>query len=352
MSGERLHNMKAVELRTGLSAHLIRIWERRYGAVTPVRSTSLRRLYTDEEMERLQLLGRLTQSGLAISQIARLPLEELRSLQTGHQPVIDTALPAGLSAQATPMLDEALAAIRNYDTPGLEQILDQGMIIFGYSGLLQKLLIPLLRSIGDAWENGDLTAAQEHAATAAMKDYLACNLRGMSPPVTAPRLLVTTPAGQHHEMGAAIAAGLARKAGWNVSYLGPSLPAEEIAGATLVNSFRAVALSIIYPADDPDLPAQLLRLRNFLPDDLPILVGGRAASGYRAVLQTIGAIMVDDMGDFIRTLDQIRNTPMLPVGPPGESSALAARVSGLPSKSRSASVPRAKQNRAGQAGAN
>ena len=313
MSGERLHNMKAVELRTGLSAHLIRVWERRYGAVTPVRAERQRRLYTEEEMERLTLLGRLTQSGLAISQIATLPLEKLWLLQTASSAAGETvktgkpaARPSTLTAYPPDLVQAALVAIRRYDIAELEKILDKGMVELGYSGLLEKLLIPLLRAIGDAWARGDLTAAQEHGATAAFKDYLARNVRSMSPAETAPRLLVTTPSGQMHEMGAAIAAGLARKAGWQVTYLGPSLPAEEIVGAVMANQFRAVALSIIYPEDDPDLPAQLSRLRQLLPDQIPIIAGGRAVASYREALDGIGALILTEMSDFTRLLEEIR----------------------------------------------
>jgi methylmalonyl-CoA mutase cobalamin-binding subunit len=109
-----------------------------------------------------------------------------------------------------------------------------------------------------------------------------------------------------HEMGAAIAAGLARKAGWQVTYLGPSLPAEEIVGAVMANQFRAVALSIIYPEDDPDLPAQLIRLRQLLPDQIPIIAGGRAVASYREALDGIGALILTEMSDFTRLLEEIR----------------------------------------------
>ncbi len=324
MSGERLHNMKAVELRTGLSAHLIRVWERRYAAVTPQRSGNLRRLYTEEEVERLTLLGRLTQSGLAISQIATLPLEKLQAMQKTSAAAGTTGVPPSVRSSTVTvcpleLVQAGLGAIRRYDMAELEKVLDRGMVGLGYSGLLEKFLIPLLRAIGDAWEKGDLTAAHEHGATVAFKDYLARNLRAMAPADTAPRLLVTTPAGQLHEMGAAIAASLARKSGWQVTYLGPSLPAEEIVSAVMANQFRAVALSVIYPEDDPDLPAQLLRLRQLLPDEIPIIAGGRAVPAYRATLDQIGAHILTEMSDFTRVLEEIRAAGYPKIQVPGRA---------------------------------
>ncbi len=326
MSMERFHNMKAVALRTGLSAHLIRVWERRYAAVTPARSGTQRRLYSEAEVERLQLLARLSQSGLAIGQIAGLATEQLRQIAEREagpglgervveelgQEVVDEAVEELVESTPGEMVEAALRAIRSYDMVGLESILDQGMITFGYAGLLEKGLVPLLHAMGSAWAAGELTAAQEHGATAALKDYLARNLRSMQLPGTAPRLLVTTPAGQLHEMGAAIVAGLARKAGWQVFYLGASLPAEEIVGAAVKNQIRAVALSIVYPGDDPELPGQLRRLRRLLPEGIPIVVGGQAAEAYGETLREIGAHLMGGLEAFPKLLLALRSGGAIP----------------------------------------
>src|SRR4051812_29880471 len=86
-SMDHLHTIKVVARRTGLSQHVIRIWEKRYEAVTPARSEGNRRLYADEEIARLQLLQQATLAGHSIGQIARLPTEDLRKLveaERGH----------------------------------------------------------------------------------------------------------------------------------------------------------------------------------------------------------------------------------------------------------------------------
>jgi methylmalonyl-CoA mutase cobalamin-binding subunit len=219
--------------------------------------------------------------------------------------------------------ERAIEAIRSYDIPSLERTLDESMLAMGHSGMLERLLVPLLQRLGADWQRGEITAAQEHCATSAIKDYLARTLRPVNTPESAPRLLVTTPAGQLHEMGAAIAAGLARKSGWNVTYLGPSLPAEEIVGAVMMNNIRAVALSIVYPADDPDLPDQMVRLRSLLPDEVPIIIGGQAADAYSHVLSRIGALRVASMEDFTRVLLEVRDgnhaTPAPQLAPRPES---------------------------------
>ena len=90
MSGEPRHPMKIVVRRSGLTPHVIRVWERRYGAVIPLRTPTNRRLYSDADIERLRVLRHLTHAGHSISHIAQLPMEQLQSLvraDTDEEPV-------------------------------------------------------------------------------------------------------------------------------------------------------------------------------------------------------------------------------------------------------------------------
>ena len=82
--------------------------------------------------------------------------------------------------------------------------------------------------------------------------------------------------------------------------------AEEIARVAIRRKARVVGLSIVYPADDPDLPAELLRLGRFLPDDVELLIGGRAAAAYQEAIDEIGARVVSDLAGAGRALDQLR----------------------------------------------
>lgn len=313
------HNMKAVEARTGLSAHLIRIWERRYSAVSPARSDKRQRLYTEEEIERLRLLKRLTQSGLSISCIAKLPEEELHqllpaseALESSHPAVSRDAPhfpPTTEGLECGRLVTGAMDAARAYDSTAMDRVLDEAMVLLGYSGTLEKFLVPLLDAIGIAWERGDFTTAHKQAGTGMIREYLNRCLPPMPSPWLAPRLVTGTPTGQMLEMGAVISGCLARKAGWNVAALGVSLPAEEFAGAALQQDARAIALNIAYPPDDPLIPAQLVRLRQLSPPAIPILASGRAVHGYRETLEDIGAIIIDHMSDFTPALSRIREMP-------------------------------------------
>ena len=119
-------------------------------------------------------------------------------------------------------------------------------------------------------------------------------------------LVVATPAGQIHELGALLVGAAAANVGWHVTYLGASLPAAEIAGAARQNRARAVALSLVYPEDDPRLEGELTRLHDSLPAEVTLLVGGRAMPAYRAALEKIDATPLEDLTHLCATLDELR----------------------------------------------
>ena len=224
-----LHGIKVIVNRTGLSAHVIRVWEKRYGAVTPHRTETNRRMYTDEQIERLQLLVKLTKAGYSIGQVANLDQQALEEMTASADKV------TRLSPPATPdtphYVPMCIEAIRAMNQEKLESIFDQAILDFGYSGLIKQIIIPMVQQVGVEWHEGRLTTADEHAASSFIKEYLTTRVKSYAPEPHAPILLITTPAGQIHELGAFLASCLARKIGWRVVYLGASLPADAIAGA-------------------------------------------------------------------------------------------------------------------------
>lgn len=301
---EARYPMKLVSLRTGLSPHVLRVWERRYKAVTPQRSDSNQRIYSEEEISRLQLLVRLTKAGHGIGQIAGFSIDELERM--------DGALPRGISAAVKTtdhegvLLDEAWDCVVTLHPAGLRLVLDRAAVSLGISGLLTQLLVPLIGRVGMGWESGSLSIAEEHAASAVIREALLLTGRPFSESAGAPLLVVTTPSGQLHELGADLVSALARQHGWDVTYLGPSLPAIEIVRAVESTKPTALALSIVYPGDDPLLSDELRRLKRLLPPELPILIGGRAASSYTTAIQEIGACTPADLDVLKGELARIR----------------------------------------------
>jgi methylmalonyl-CoA mutase cobalamin-binding subunit len=146
----------------------------------------------------------------------------------------------------------------------------------------------------------------EHFLSASLHVILGQTAEQFATPENAPGILAATPAGQLHELGALIVNTAAAHLGWGTIYLGSSLPAAEIAGAATQNRVNVVALSIVYPEDDPNLPHELVSLRHFLPRQIKILTGGRAAAAYQPTLMRIGAIQTADLDEFSLELDALR----------------------------------------------
>ena len=283
------------------------MWEKRYGAVEPERTDTNRRLYSDKSIQRLVFLAELTKNGHSIGHIANLPDERLcalyQSVQEETQKPVEQNKPEN-GFEST--VANVLTAIKNFDQITMDKEFDRVVKDSGYSCLLEKVLLPLIYNVGQLWHDGEFTTAQEHAATSFIKDYLCVSARPYGDTSNSPKLLITTPSGQLHELGAVIAATQARKLGWHVIYLGTSLPAEEIAGAAEKINARAVVLSIIYPLDDPQINANLRRLRSQLDHNIPIIVGGARSKFYAPTLEELEIIQLSKFADLKPALDNLR----------------------------------------------
>lgn len=309
------YSIQAAAERTGLTPHVIRAWERRYQAIEPQRSAGRHRLYSEAEIERLSLLRRAVENGHGIGQIARLPGEELSALVANRPPSPHRTARDEAHDPASSFRGEAMRAVEHFDPAALEAALREALVALGHNGLLRLLIAPLAEEIGERWRSGALTAAHEHFFTASAKVFLGELTRQFATPIHAPRIIVGTPSGQLHELGAIMAAATAANLGWRTIYLGPSLPAHEIAGAALRNEAAAVALSIVYPEDDPNLPRELADLARLLPASTRIMIGGRAAGAYLGALAPIGALVADSIESFADQLDALRHPSPRVVAP-------------------------------------
>lgn len=333
------HSIRTVSRQTGLSPHVIRAWEKRYQTVRPARSEGRQRLYSAADIERLTLLRRATAAGYSIGTIASLSVESLRSLLSGSDRfpaargggssagpspgsiearfngdvVGEPAdpLPASVagdsgSQEAFGFLEAAFQSVLRMDASGLEGLLERASVSMGQMRLLGEVIVPLVERIGDGWMRGEVKVSQEHVATSVLRTFLGNIARPIALHPRAPVFVVTTLAGQIHELGAIIVAAAATGLGWRVVYGGASLPAEEIAGMAIEQGARAVGLSLVHPTDDPAISLELKLLRRLLPASTRILVGGRASGAYRAEIESIGATRVGSLDDLRDHLNQLR----------------------------------------------
>jgi MerR family transcriptional regulator, light-induced transcriptional regulator len=262
--------IRAVAKITGLSLDTLRAWERRYKAVVPERSGRGRQ-YGPEHIERLLLLNQLVQKGHAIGGIASRSDEQLRGLLT-RQP--NQPIPGPTSA--TDMLAPVLASIENFDTVRASDELSRLAAVLSPRDLVYQVAVPLMREVGIRWHNGTLAIAQEHLVSQMLRTLLGNMMRLFRPSNPAMKMVLATPAGELHDFGILAAAMLASLAGVEPVYLGPNLPAREIADVARRTLSRVVALSITFPSETTQ--EELNALAAAMPEDAELWVGGASSA--------------------------------------------------------------------------
>ena len=217
------YSLGAVSRLTGLSPHVLRAWERRYQAVTPLRTPGGTRRYRESDVARLRLLAAATGAGHPIGDVAGLSEAELRRRT------------AGPGEEPLPQLRLILEAIDRLDANETERLLGVQLAAQGPRRFVAAVVEPLMREVGNRWEDGRLSIASEHLASAAVRNLLGGMLRRMAPSSQSLSILFTTLPGERHELGALSCTVVAVELGANAIYLGPDLPAGEVvaaAGAT------------------------------------------------------------------------------------------------------------------------
>jgi len=303
--------ISTVSKRSGVKSDLVRAWERRYQAVTPTRTTGGHRVYTDQDIARLKLLNQATSNGHSISQIANFTLDELKKLlknepdSTLQKPYSSPQSSADRVHVAQDYIEKCYAAVLAFDAKALESHFENAIVELRTEAFIEHLLTPLLTMIGDRWKTGELRPVHEHMTSSIIRS-LSYILRNNNPcSGDAPKMIVSTPIGQLHELGALLAAIIAELNGWQVTYLGANLPAEEIAFAVKYTNACAVTISISFDSDDLVVPKEIRRLRKLIGNNVVLIAGGRAAGHYKAVLDEVGVLNIQSYEHFRQILGEL-----------------------------------------------
>ena len=281
---------------TGIGIDTLRAWERRYGAVTPVRDDR-GRMYTDADVARLRLLRRAVEHGHTIGRLAGLTDAGLRRLSTAAGA---SAVAAAERARPAPLDTAALAgaltaALQKYDATAIDQHVSRLASVLPPLDLLRDVLMPVMALVGDDWHRRSARVAQEHLMSSTMRSILGSFLRLYARPGATPRLLFATPAGERHEIGTLGAAMLAASSGLGVAYLGPDLPARDIVDSVRPAGAQVVVLGLTATS------AATMRAREFrtivrdLPKEVELWVGGRGAARHAAIIEPRGLVI----GDYV-----------------------------------------------------
>ncbi len=308
-----LHPIRIAAKKSGLTPYIIRAWERRYNVVTPQRTDTNRRLYSDEDIKRLSLLRKATLDGESIGQIASLTLPQLIELVGESLEKANNYSLNNINDDQSPAeyIDSCLKAAKNVDQKQVEAILMQAAVVLSRPVFLNQVIEPLMNKIGDLWRAGDLKVLHEHLVSTVVRTILGGMLNTQNETPKDSTIVVTTPAGQVHEFGALLAAVTATEDNWRVIYLGANIPADDIANAAISQKADAIALSMVYPSDDLTVAREFSKLRQYVGGNVDILVGGRAAKYYKNIINDINAIYVESLEDLRFQLEKNRTVHAL-----------------------------------------
>jgi DNA-binding transcriptional MerR regulator/methylmalonyl-CoA mutase cobalamin-binding subunit len=282
--------IRAVSRMTGIGIDTLRAWERRYGAVTPVRDVR-GRMYTEADVARLRLLSGAVAQGHSIGRLAGLTDDQLRDLYSAAGVV---AVPGGDAARRTPLdTTPLIAALRQYDAVGIDQELSRLAAVLRPLELLQDVLMPVLTRVGDDWHSRRTRIAHEHLMSATVRNLLGAFLRLYARREASIRLLFATPSNERHEIATLGAAMLAASAGLGVSYLGADLPAREIVDSVEPAGAQVLVLGLTTATADRARERELKTIVRELPAGVELWAGGRGAERHASIIRPRGVVVSD-----------------------------------------------------------
>lgn len=198
--------------RVGLTPDVLRAWERRYELLEPERSPGGFRLYSDSDLARVVAMQRYLEAGLAPAQAAI----RTRAESTPPAVVPDGDPIAGLRG-----------ALENFDEGAAHRALDHILERFSVESLISNIVFPYLRDVGDRWENGEITVAQEHFASRVLRSRLIGVGRGWDEG-SGPRVVLACAPGEMHDLPLVCLALALREHDWRITLLGADTPIDTV----------------------------------------------------------------------------------------------------------------------------
>lgn len=282
--------------RLGVSDHVLRAWERRYGLLLPMRSSGGYRLYSDADERRVRRMQAHLARGLSAAEAATAALNEEQAAEDASR-AADVEDRHGLAEAARALslsLDE-------YDERGAQAVLDRLLADFTVETVLRDVVMPYLRELGDRWAQHEVSVAQEHFASNLLRGRLAGLARGWGSG-QGPRAILACAPGEQHDL-ALLAFGIVlHRSGWRVEYLGTDTPvADLIRTARGVHADLAVVAAVTSERFD-EHTADLARLAGIVP----LAVAGAGAT--RSLAQAVGARLLT--GDPITEAERMPAPPV------------------------------------------
>ena len=290
VSGTPKYLIGKVTKLTGLSVDVVRVWERRYGAVRPARSGGGTRLYSDADIRRLRRLRQAVDDGHSISQAAGLSESELDELLTEAQASIEAADPYHS------VRERFIEAVRLMDVVAADQELARAATLFPTREFLKRIVTPILDDLGERRTHTDFGVAQERLAGVLLRNMLGSLFRLYPPSMNAGTIVFATPAGERDDFGTLLAALLAAAHGWRAVCLGADVPASEIALAVQLTHASILALTLA--SMHLEIGEELAAVSRLVPVPTRIWILGAGAARHEDLITRANWILVRNIEEL------------------------------------------------------
>ena len=278
--------------RLGVSDHVLRAWESRYGLLQPVRSAGGFRLYSEADALRVRRMQAHLARGLSAAEAAQAVLGEDNGADHGRAAVPDRDTPA--ASELSGALRQALDA---FDEPAAQAALDRLVFDLSVTTVLRDVMLPYLTELGERWERGTASVAQEHFASNVIRGRLAGLARGWGNG-HGPRAILACSPGELHDLALMVFGIALNRNGWRIEYLGMNTPVEELTRTVDARHPDLVVLAATLPENLEPHAAQLTALAR----RSPLALAGAGATP--EIASTVGARLLT--GDPVTAAENIQ----------------------------------------------
>ena len=288
--------------RTGVNASTLRAWENRHNLLTPTRTPSGHRLYSQQDVQRIRRLQELLAQGLSLGDIAPLLSEEVDApVDAGSQ---DALLELPITAGSTwhGYLRETLYALENFSTERLDSLYNEACALYPIDIVTDNLLIPALEQLGKRWDKRPSGIAEEHFFTAWLRNKLGARLHHAASLPRGGQLIMACLPHENHEIGLLVFALAALQRGHRIVYLGANMPTRQIVHVARQTHAQGIVLSGRQVADPEAALSDIAWLADAV--DTPLFVGSHFSTQAWEQLQALGATPLGtDMGVGMRLME-------------------------------------------------
>jgi len=247
------YSINDLEKITGIKAHTIRIWEKRYNVVCPQRTDTNIRFYNDEDLKKLLNISTLNKHGFKISDIIKL----------GHEGMCQKVLEiSSTSNDYESSLNNLIVSMIEMDEDKFEKVLASAIIKIGFEKTITHIIYKFLEKVGVLWQVGTINPAQEHFITNLIRQKLIIAIDGQenSPKPDAKTFLLFLPEKELHELGLLFYSYIIKKAGHRVIYLGQSVPLKDILEVIKIRNADFILTYFVAALDANEIPLYLKKI--------------------------------------------------------------------------------------------